>query len=213
VTKARSNDLSDALAAEVRAIQMAIGAIAQPTPEFQKLQASRDRARDRLAKLQREVDDYLDQDKRAVEAYNQARRQLVVDWALGQLLGYCSKGEHFAPLNDLEGLITSGAYVTSGYYEHLRGFEKRATVCDECRRGLRSGPGRYEGEYTTHHTHELKYPAASLELVPTGRELNQLATKAGLVLPSEARWNDTMAYNGCTIAIGDLKLTTTRFRV
>jgi hypothetical protein len=168
---------------QVEAIQAALGSVTHPSEQMKSIF-------DRARKLEAKIQAWRDQPKLAVEAYNQARRQLVIEAAKAKGLGWCSSGEHLVPAERLEGLIKAGAYVTSGYYEHLRDFSSRGTVCSDCRHKLRGGPGRYDGEFTNYHTFELKDPLSSLEELGNYWYLERLAKQSlGFDLPAFATYD------------------------
>ncbi len=189
---------SSTLGPEIETIRTAMLAVAQPSDQIMKAIKTKER-------LEREISTYFDQVKDAIAHYNARRRQIVIDWALAHNLGYCTSGKHLSALDTLEGVITSGAYVSSGYYESLHSYEDRGYVCPDCRHKLRSGPGRYEGEYRSNSTHEIKDPAKSLGQVPTyDFYLKKLAEANGIDLPPEAKLSDRTFPK--SISIGDLKL-------
>ena len=186
------------LGSEIEAIRTAMMAVTQPSDQIKEAIQTKER-------LERKIKSYFEQVEAAIKQYNTDRRQIVIDWALSNDLGYCTSGDHLSSLHTLEGVIKSGAYVSSGYYESLHSFEDRGYVCPECRHGLSSGSGRYEGEFTSFATYELKAPTKSLEMIPTyDFDLRKLAVANGIELPAEAELS-TRSYPKF-VSIGELKL-------
>lgn len=186
------------LETEFAGICAAMQAVASPSPQISRAIKTKER-------LERQIKTYFAQVAEAVKVYNMSRRQIVIDWAIANGFGYCSIGKHFAALDCLEGVIKSGAYVSSGYYETLHDFQQRDTACPDHRRGLRSGPGRYEGEYSSYATYELKDPAQSLEAIDEDDyRLNKLAALHGITLP--ARASTTGDFYWADVTIGEVTL-------
>lgn len=185
-----------ALEQEIASIEAALRIVSDPPAEIK-------RASSQLRTLERKLEQHNALPEEAVKEYNKARRQLLIDAAKSKGLGYCSRGNHFAPLAEIEGLIVSGASVSSGYYETLSGFEYRKTVCKAGRHGLKGGPGRYDGEYTSYDTFDLKDPLDSLDQITSDPQLEQLAKKIGTELAPEA----SLDRNARRVTIGETKLT------
>ncbi len=182
------NPLND----EVAAIHIAIRGVCNPPPAIK-------RAAKTLQTLQRRIDEHNAQPERAVEDYSTARIQLVFDWAIEHQMGFCSIGDHLTPLDEIEGLIVTGAYVSSGYYESLHSYTDRKTVCRQHRHGLESGSGRYDGEFRNYQSYELKEAATSLGRLSSNPYLERLAKAHGIELPPKASYD---RHKGVTI--GDI---------